>query len=1631
MREKKDEKQSVVLPIYESHPPSWLPKIHGSADLGYAGFHPPRPGQDEDVLSGKNVKDGFILGQPVSVETFSAQAMINEKLHSAETLAKLEQLMNEVFIRRADRIPVIPPSSFRMPTRVTLNDAKRQVWFADLANPDVPLHKLGKSVPHGAKGHDLLDLLHLNSVAISRAVWFLRVFGANETAGLRNKPSSYVPTQYSIDWANVVTGYMKKQLLEIALPSAPRPGLNIKQTFKGVLTDPDSRERWMSRFTYCLKLLRTFYAEDLVDHRTFLTWLVQQMISCNLAQAGFLTRLIDEYLDDITVSRALSRPLAEACLSKLLEIRTTSAYEFLRDTEELLKILLQRLCLALPDAFVSPRMWTTYSNLLESVMSEVAMRVTNDRCIEINTRDLRRRLHENLSDIARRNEAMLFRGPIAVVSARLGTAVTDVKLLNSISSDTDMATITYFHQDINNSLGFKEKLDLLLSWSVTSLQYGDHRPFAAATLIRAWRDRACDRASRRDVATPNEFLQDQLFDWLDTSEVAGDASNIRDVALLYGKLVKHEVFSYASYIQRLIARGETGLSYAESTGSRHRLFLSWVPLSNSTLSLANQRKVTLHGARARETPEDVTEREIRKEIRAVLPDLFEGISQSTWTSTRILLAQCKTLMTATRFEQVRTFRQWLLPVFKNFVSRTEVDRSVLFKSYLVAVELMAYAKCFHSVLDLTLCVLEHSSDPESMNALIGTFYRHAVIWTCMDVMPTIIKALDAAHQVWKIRGIQSRPLLALLMNFDNGRYLKKASRERIASDIAAFTLALQPIVERPDAVPEVLPEILLLAGDPDPNAPSILANGLWIKYRTSLDWAWKVWDNTVASLRQIPSMTHDMEARRACALRYGSFLWRVDQHLPNGLDGDVLQWFLGPGRSEVAALSADAWDVLNVVLLYLAVTGALKTTTILQGLVYPAWQLGATGVADQILIPEMYLCAANSLCFHLLLQDDGSGDTMPPTDLFEIQCIRTSRQAVYNEPHFPLLVASIPTLISLENNQEIPEALRNESTSLRCRLCQGSGFRQGAYRNLDIIREAFENSPFLMDLDSSSESLSKRAIAGLRMILCDSTDDTNIYDWPEVTCLLSPWKIAATTIQMQLQVKQLGRALSQESTSEAASANLDKLASMLFHHTKTSEEAYYVGEMARGADSAVAAKFINNGFKCMTELLPITLVDSEPLNADRLRRVGELLRVLVHVSQPFRDAPGTLPVVEPAVQDTFIEALHQKMKILESQIFNDDAPPQSSQDLILPCRLLQFILSFRTTWTPKLKEMCLHISTLLFRLALYCGGEDGLDINTYPILFDTLLILYDAEIPNDSKSVSFDLYRCYPKISATDLPAELPVEYHNQLATLLSQTPSDSVVTDLVSTHHDTQGNLVYGPVVTNRPWEWIENLGEPSVLDPKEEDRDREEKGRLKVKHLVKNSGSLSLDHFGARSTGDSVKSDPAMDVDPRTASSVRSFEDGFSENVFKRDWRETRLEWETEPSPETVFRLRGELDLDALLPSDSASVGQGLRTSPASSIISRGSTQGTASSLRHQSPSQTIHSKATNSAIEVIDVDNMPTSSTSTRKESTKRKAASGADSDDEIEIIEGPVTIRPPSSKKPKIDKPTAAKTRARKK
>lgn len=124
---------------------------------------------------------------------------------------------------------------------------------------------------------------------------------------------------------------------------------------------------------------------------------------------------------------------------------------------------------------------------------------------------------------------------------------------------TDMSKIGFFPSHSGGPLSsvFAEKLDTLLTWAVTPLQFGPHRPFAAATLLGQY----CERTARRELSCAT--LHDYLFDWLDTSDVAADSANLGSVSALFGKLVKDSLFDYAAYIQRLVARSEPGLSCSE------------------------------------------------------------------------------------------------------------------------------------------------------------------------------------------------------------------------------------------------------------------------------------------------------------------------------------------------------------------------------------------------------------------------------------------------------------------------------------------------------------------------------------------------------------------------------------------------------------------------------------------------------------------------------------------------------------------------------------------------------------------------------------------------------------------------------------------------------------------------------------------------------------------------------------------------------------------------------------------------------------------------------------------------------------------------------------------------------------
>ena len=261
------------------------------------------------------------------------------------------------------------------------------------------------------------------------------------------------------------------------------------------------------------------------------------------------------------------------------------------------------------------------------------------------------------------------------------------------------------------------------------------------------------------------------------------------------------------------------------------------------------------------------------------------------------------------------------------------------------------------------------------------------------------------------------------------------------------------------------------------------------------------------------------------------------------------------------------------------------------------------------------------------------------------------------------------------------------------------------------------------------------------------------------------------------------------------------------------------------------------------------------------------------------------------------------------------------------------------------------------------------------------------EMPHDPK-LNFDPYRYYPNVSRDAITRDVPPEYRKQILTLLNELPTESLVTNLIHSQRDSAGRMGFHQPVCNKPWEWIENIGEPS--DSRE--WGREEKIRDRTAHLIKNASSIPLENFGARHTGDTVRT-LASEHLSRLESYSRGFEDGLSETVFIRDWRETRLELESELSPDNLVQFKHEVEPKVL-------VGKALdaaQNSMETDAVSKAS-----SSTKQQTQQSPIQGKFSNPSV----LDQDATSEASSIFQRSGKRKASTTSSDDEMELIEGEV-------------------------
>lgn len=749
----KDDRGSSKPIVFDLHPPAWRPRLHpGSRVLGAPDIYLRRPDQlppPEDDLSESNVKNGLNARPAVGNETFSAHDMIYDRLKGKSIVHQLGSLFDEVAQRREQLAGLRcgpAPSQYRQPQRVTLNEVKLAAYVKELADSSVPLRKLARSVPHGYRGERMLDMLWNGgslasamaavksqpsaganglptSVAIDRAVWFVRVVGASEFSSSRLRQGN--STAYTAEWTGVLMGWLRRQIVELNIvhhhhhhhhnnaANSPAPSSPLTSRSKQQPATPQKaneepyalfledgfRDRWMAKWSYSLALLRALRYESLVDAQVAARVVLDMLRTANAVQIFVVLALVEEFLEVIVDSVTLLHFALDVLSSKLedpnMSPRSSGSSVSVVGTE--IKAILLYLFDTSADTFVCPSCWKKVWPIIFSARQGSA---TQGRLAQTKTRN--EKLLSGFIDQVQGST------PSSVESTRL----TDVQLLDGLITQDDIETV--FSALFSQPGSASERVRTILTWSTTEWRTGSFRPFAGATLLQMYVKNQPSRARRRMTQQLNDTanmleridMDALLMAWISEADHAlqsapssGEttATSIRHlkvmetisvnaVVVLLGEMCRRECFSFHKYLQRLTARGLTATggrerrshlsrsevdkvsSSADMTlsDSLHMKLLRSIPLISCSAPLAHQRRIAIYGNRSKESWEEAMERRAVREIISTFPFLTDISSDRSLdeNANDRGTSSLTRFWSSSRYVRSRIIQQHILPVIR-------------------------------------------------------------------------------------------------------------------------------------------------------------------------------------------------------------------------------------------------------------------------------------------------------------------------------------------------------------------------------------------------------------------------------------------------------------------------------------------------------------------------------------------------------------------------------------------------------------------------------------------------------------------------------------------------------------------------------------------------------------------------------------------------------------------------------------------------------------------------------------------------------------------------------------------------------------------------------------------------------
>ncbi|KAK3674384.1 RNA polymerase II mediator complex subunit [Recurvomyces mirabilis] len=506
-----------------------------------ADFSPWTGQHAEDVLNENIVKVGYSDKPPTSIQTEcnSAKASIWNNLSTKNSagLQMLGYLFTQVMEKRQTLGKCNAPSTFKPPPRVTVTDTKREGWLRDLANPDIPLRKQSRTIPHGVRGKLLMDQCLSKDIPLQRAVWLAKCVGANELRAFRRK---------GVSGAAAATGE-SKWIREWTI--------SVEQFLEGVIATC-GEEDWQMRMGYAIKLVTAFHTEQLLDKDHYLDWIVASFGEAELERLPVWIVVLQIYWKDIVRFIRRGRKLALIMLERLTQLSEDSS-----GVNAVLRTRLQKLVAILAvtsrGSLVTPEVWDKYKVLL----APTEMAKTNEA------------LRAVAVSVAGSNERL--KAPLNKTPSNTRSSVLRLyDMLDTVGLEIDHTALSTSCIELVPHV--PDLVNALFDWTASPYRQGLARVYLSARIIKILRSNHHDTDSAISAyiarISPSRAMQHD------------------NIHRLIGELVRETAFSAGSYLQWLAS---SGALYDASSVRVAKRVLGAIPAGSLPGHLAGLRRSLL------------------------------------------------------------------------------------------------------------------------------------------------------------------------------------------------------------------------------------------------------------------------------------------------------------------------------------------------------------------------------------------------------------------------------------------------------------------------------------------------------------------------------------------------------------------------------------------------------------------------------------------------------------------------------------------------------------------------------------------------------------------------------------------------------------------------------------------------------------------------------------------------------------------------------------------------------------------------------------------------------------------------------------------------------------------------------